>query len=85
LNLLKQKQYSPFEVEDQVISIYAATKGFFDGIDKTKIGEAESGLLDFLKSKHSDVVESIKNEKQVTADNETKLVEAIKSFVNANY
>jgi F-type H+-transporting ATPase subunit alpha len=85
VELLKQKQYSPFEVEDQVISIYAATKGFFDGIDKTKIGEAESGLLDFLKSKHSDVVESIKNEKQVTADNETKLVEAIKSFVNANY
>lgn len=85
VELLKQKQYSPFEVEDQVISIYAATKGYFDGIDKSKITEAEMGLLDFLKSKHSDVVDSIKNEKQVTSDNETKLVEAIKSFVNANY
>ncbi len=85
VELLKQKQYSPFEVEDQVISIYAATKGFFDGIDKTKITEAENGLLDFIKSKHSDVIGSIRTEKQITAETETKLVDAIKSFVNANY
>jgi len=85
VELLKQKQYSPMEVCDQVISIYTATKGYFDTVDKTKITEAEIGLLDFIKTKHSDIRDSIMKEKQVTADTETKLVDVIKSFLNANY
>lgn len=85
VELLKQKQYSPMEVEEQVVSIYAANKGYFDNIEKVKIQKAEAEMLDFLKSKHPGVLESIRNEKQMTSENEAKLNEAIQSFLSANY
>ncbi len=85
VELLKQKQYDPMQVEEQVVSIYAANKGYFDGIEKTKIQKAEGEMLDFLKSKHPAILESIRTEKQMTADNEAKLNEALQSFISANY
>jgi len=85
VELLKQKQYSPFEVEDQVIGIYAATKGFFDPVPKDKIGEAESGLIDHIKANKSELIKSIASEKNISADNEAKLNEVIKAYVSNNY
>tara|TARA_Y100000780_G_scaffold232588_1_gene267754 strand:+ start:6739 stop:8238 length:1500 start_codon:yes stop_codon:yes gene_type:complete len=85
VELLKQKQYSPMNVEDQVISIYAANKGYFDTVEKSKVQEAEQGLLEFIQTKHSAVRDSIREAKQITAENEAKLNEAIKSFFSANY
>ena len=85
VELLKQKQYDPMEVEEQSVSIYAANKGYFDGIDKSKIQKAEGEMLDFLKSKHPAILESIRTEKQMTSDNEAKLNEALQSFISANY
>ncbi|MCT4642446.1 MAG: F0F1 ATP synthase subunit alpha [Bacteriovoracaceae bacterium] len=85
VELLKQKQYTPFEVQEQVVSIYAATKGFFDSVDKTKVGEAEAGLLNHIKSNHADILTSISNEKTITAENEAKMNTVIKEFVANNY
>ncbi|MCO4752935.1 MAG: F0F1 ATP synthase subunit alpha [Bacteriovoracaceae bacterium] len=85
VELLKQKQYSPMSVEDQVISIYTANKGYFDTVEKAKVQEAEAGLLDFIKTKHTAVRDSIREQKQITAENEAKLNEAIQSFISANY
>ncbi len=85
VELLKQKQYSPFEVEDQVVSIYAATKGFFDKVPKEKIGEAESGLLDHMKSNEADLFGAIKNDMKISADSEAKLNEVITKYVSNNY
>ena len=85
VELLKQAQYAPFEVEEQVLSIYAATKGFFDTVDKTKIGEAEQGLMSHVKSKHADILDSIRNEKTISAETEAKLNEVIPAFVSTNY
>jgi F-type H+/Na+-transporting ATPase subunit alpha len=85
VELLKQGQYSPFEVHDQVIAIYAATKGFFDKVPKNKIIEAEKGLLDLIKSKHSELRDAIAQSKDISAESEAKLNEVIQAYVSANY
>lgn len=85
VELLKQKQYSPFEVEDQVLSIYAATKGFFDAVPKDKIGDAESSLISHIKANHGDILTSIRETKAISPENEAKLNEVIKDFISKNY
>ena len=85
VELLKQAQYSPLEVHDQVFAIYAGTKGFFDKVDRSKIIEAKAGLLDHIKSKHSDLRDSVAKDKAVSAENEAKLNEVIQAYVSANY
>jgi F-type H+/Na+-transporting ATPase subunit alpha len=81
VELLKQAQYSPMDVIDQSVSIFAATKGFFDSIPVSNIRQVEADLLAHLHARHSDVMNSMKAEKQMSAENEAKIVEAIKSFV----
>jgi F-type H+/Na+-transporting ATPase subunit alpha len=81
VELLKQGQYSPMDVIDQSISIFAATKGFFDSIPVASIPQIESALLSHLNTRHSDLMNAMRNEKQMTAENEAKVVDIIKSFV----
>ena len=82
VELLKQPQYAPFDVVDQVISIYAGTKGLFDSVAVEHIRKAEDELLSFIKSKHADLRSQIAKENAISDDNEKKLVEAIKTFVS---
>ncbi len=81
VELLKQAQYSPMDVVEQSVSIFAATKGYFDALPVNKIQQVEKDLLASLNSRHADLMNSMKAEKQISAENEAKLVEAIKSFV----
>ena len=57
--LLKQSQYSPLKVEEQVISIYAGVKGYLDNINNDKIQEFETKLLDTVKTKSPEMLKSI--------------------------
>lgn len=81
VELLKQAQYAPQEVENQVVGIYAATKGMFDSIPVENIREVEADLLAHLASKHSEVITSIREKKVIDGETEPKLKEAIKAFV----
>ncbi len=81
VELLKQSQYSPMDVIDQSISIFAATKGFFDQVPISKIRQVESELLGMLNSRHADMMNAMRSEKQMSAENESKLVDIIKTFV----
>ena len=85
VELLKQAQYSPYDVEDQTISIYAGTKGYFDVCDKTQVVEAEKGLLEHITSKHAALRDGIRTEKQISPENEAKLTEVISAYMSANY
>jgi F-type H+-transporting ATPase subunit alpha len=85
VELLKQKQYSPVEVEDQVFGIYAAIKGHFDSIDKSQVNEAESGLIAHIANKHTELKNDVKNSKQISAENEAKLNEIIRNYISTNY
>ncbi len=82
VELLKQGQYSPMDVIEQSIVIFAAIKGFFDTVPVNKIRQAESDLLASLNSRHADLMNAMKAEKQMSAENEAKLVDIIKNFVS---
>jgi len=85
VELLKQAQYSPYDVEDQAISIFAGTKGYFDVCDKTQVVAAEKGLLEHITAKHSGIRDAIRTEEQISAENEAKLADAISAYMSANY
>ena len=77
---LKQPQYKPMPVEYQVIIIYAVTKKYVIDIDVDRILDFEQGLFDFIDTKYPQIPESIKETKELTADNEKALIAAIEEF-----
>ena len=83
VELLKQAQYSPMDVIDQSVSIFAATKGYFDSIPVNKIRNIEADMLASLHSRNADLMKTMKAENQISAESESKLVEAIKAFVSS--
>jgi len=80
VEILKQAQYHPFAVEEQIISIYAGTKKYLGSIPIERIKEFEEKLLAEIKLNHQDILESIKNEKRITEENEQKLKTFLEDF-----
>jgi F-type H+/Na+-transporting ATPase subunit alpha len=78
--LLKQPQYSPLTVEEQVVSIYAGTRGYLDAIATADVQRFESELLARMHSAHADILTAIKTEKALSKDLEAKLKDAIEAF-----
>lgn len=80
LEILKQGVNQPLPVEKQVVSIYTAVKGFLDDIPVQDVLRFDREFLDFVDANYSQVYESIRETKDLTADNEKVLVEAIEKF-----
>jgi F-type H+-transporting ATPase subunit alpha len=59
VEVLKQPQYQPVPVAEQVLFIYAVTKGFMDSVDESKIAEFESGLADYVRTRHPGLLNEI--------------------------
>ncbi|MBP3621791.1 MAG: F0F1 ATP synthase subunit alpha [Lachnospiraceae bacterium] len=78
--MLKQPQYKPMPVEKQVVIIYAATRRYLIDIPVERVLEFESGLFEHISTKYPEIFETIKTEKKITDELETKLVEAINEF-----
>jgi F-type H+-transporting ATPase subunit alpha len=78
--LLKQPQFSPLSVEEQVASIYSGVNGYLDKIAARDVGRFEEGLLRHLHEKHSDLMATIRDEKTVSGDTDGKLKEAIGGY-----
>ena len=78
--LLKQKQYSPMTVEEQVISIFCGVRGFLDDIELKNISEFEQKVIEKCKNENSDIIESIRNTGKLDDENEKKLSEFISSL-----
>ncbi len=78
--VLKQPQFHPQLVEEQVAVIYAATKGYLDEIPTNKIAEWESSFVRFLREKHATILEQIKTTSQLSDDNTKALIAAIEEF-----
>ena len=81
VELLKQGQYSPLTVSEQVVSIYAGVKGYLDKIDVKDVVRFESEIHDEIRTSHSDLLKSIANEKELTSSSEEKLKAFLDSFV----
>ena len=78
VEMLKQPQYEPVSTEDQVIALYAVTEGYFDKVPVDGIYEAEKNLLEFVKTRFSDMVNTIKETGELPGD---ELKEAVTAFV----
>jgi F-type H+-transporting ATPase subunit alpha len=77
--LLKQPQFTPFPVEEQVISIFAGVRGYLDKIDLDQIGRFEAAMLSEIRASHPEIIESIRTAREITAPTEEKL----KAFLDA--
>ena len=71
--LLKQSQYSPLKVEEQVVSIYSGVNGYLDNLDNSKIKDFENKLLDDIKSNAPDILNSIRESGKLEGKTEEKL------------
>jgi F-type H+-transporting ATPase subunit alpha len=83
LELLKQGVNQPMPVEKQVVSIYTVTKGHLDNIPVQDILRFEKDFLSFLDSNQPEILKSIRDTLDLTADNEKALVAAIEKFMKS--
>ena len=80
VELLKQPQYQPMPVENQVAVIYAVTNGYVDEVPVERMREWERGFHDRLSTQHSDILKGIREGKQLTDEIVEKLKSAIVSY-----
>ena len=78
--LMKQGQFSPLQVEEQVCVIFAGTQGYLDGIDKAQVGHFEREFLRKLHSDHSDLLKTIRETGKLDDASEKTLTEALDAF-----
>ena len=81
VEVLKQNQYCPMPVEEQIIIIWAAVKGYLDNIAKDRLKEFEKRFLEFVKERHSQTLEEIRATKDLSQDLTNTLNNITKEFV----
>jgi F-type H+-transporting ATPase subunit alpha len=81
--LLKQSQFSPLKMEEQVVVIWAGTNGFLDRLTLNRVKAFEDALLGHIRSKHADILESIRSSKDLSDDTGAKLKSAVDSFAKS--
>lgn len=82
VEILKQKQYVPMDIEKQVIIIYAATKGFLDELPVSSLKKFESDLLSEVENMHNDILEKIRDKKDLDDELKKTLDNLITEFTN---
>ena len=82
--LLKQPQYEPLAVEEQVAVIYAGVNGYLDKISVAQIGDFEKSLLQNLRSNGASIIDSIKKDKALNENSEQELIKIIENLLK-NY
>jgi F-type H+-transporting ATPase subunit alpha len=81
--LLKQGQYQPMPVEEQVVAIFAGVRGFLDTIETRDVNRFEHALLSEIKAKHGALLDAIRKERELSKDTEDKLTALMTSFVKS--
>ena len=79
--ILKQSQYQPMSLENQVIEIFAGTRGYSDGVALDRMKAWEGALLRYMETSHPDLGKSITDEKRITPETEERLKQAPDAFV----
>ncbi len=80
VEILKQPQYKPVPVEEQIASVFAVTRGYLDEVDPLLVGKFEEGLHEYMRERAADVLESIRKEKKLTPEIDKALGEAVGAF-----
>ncbi|MBA2551800.1 MAG: F0F1 ATP synthase subunit alpha [Nocardioidaceae bacterium] len=81
MELLKQGQYAPYSMEEQVVSMWLGTSGRLDEVPTSDVSRFESELLDYLKREHSGLLEGIRESRSFDDDTDSTLGDAYDSFV----
>ncbi|KHD87236.1 MAG: ATP F0F1 synthase subunit alpha, partial [Bdellovibrio sp. ArHS] len=74
IEVLKQPQYSPVKVEEQIVMIFAAGNAFVDAYPETDVKRYEKEMIEFLKNKHSDIIKTISEKKAISDDTKKALL-----------
>lgn len=77
---LKQPQYTPYKVEDQIMVIFSATNGYMDKVTDSDVGRYEKEFVQFMGQKYSSITNAIATEKKISDGVKGQLIEAIKEF-----
>lgn len=80
VELLKQPRFAPMPFEDQVIAIFAITKGYADEIAPDQVQAFRDGVIAFIKASHAAILDSIRTEKKITDENIVALSEAMEAY-----
>ena len=81
--LLKQPQFSPLAVEDQVVVIFAGVNGYLDRFPLDSVQRFEHGFLAQVKANHADILDRIRVSQELTDDLTKKLTEALQTYAAA--
>lgn len=80
VEILKQAQYVPIDVTDQIMMIFCVVNGFVDEVEVSDLARFEEEFVRFMKSKHPEVASAINEQKEISADIDSKLKAAIEDF-----
>jgi F-type H+-transporting ATPase subunit alpha len=78
--ILKQPQYEPMELEQQVMVIFAGTNGFADAIPLDKMAQWQSDLIRYMETTHPEIGKDILANKSITDSNRTAMLKALEAF-----
>jgi F-type H+-transporting ATPase subunit alpha len=85
VELLKQGRYAPMAVEDQVMAIFAGTRGYIDDVPVERVQEFRDGMLAHMKASHPAIGTTIADEKMITDETEAALISAIEEYQKVFY
>ena len=78
--LLKQAQFSPLKVEEQVVVIYAGVNGYLDALEVSQVGAFEQGLLEKVHGSHSEILDAVRAEKELSETTEAALKKVVDEY-----
>ena len=81
--LLKQPQFSPLKMEEQVCVIWSGTNGYLDPLSVDKVRGFEDGLLSLLRNKHTDLLNTIRDTRELSDDTAGKLKGVVEGFAKS--
>ncbi|CBI76945.1 ATP synthase alpha chain [Bartonella clarridgeiae 73] len=81
--LLKQLQFSPLKIQEQVVVIFAGVNGYLDSLAVSDVGRFEQGLLTLLRSNHEELLDAIAEQKQITDEIKTKMIAVLDSYAKS--
>ena len=81
VELLKQTQYNPMSVAEQVVMVFAGNEGYLDQVPVARVGEFEAKFLPYLRAAHPEILDSIKKTNDLTKENTQNLAPTLKEFV----
>jgi F-type H+/Na+-transporting ATPase subunit alpha len=82
IEILKQDQYEPMDVEEQVLIIFALTEGYLDDLEISDISDFEKKYLDFMRNCHPDIIKELKKKNDITEDLDKRIRGAIENFID---